>query len=462
MTELQLDAFIARARSLSGIGPLSELLLPGVEAVVARAPGRLDVMGGIADYSGSLVLQMPIAEGTWVLAQRASDSRICLGSLDQKDASKSRYFEVPLAALAEGTFSTYEGARRYFKEHPEDQWAAYVLGVMLVMQHRGGHTIPCGIRILVQSEVPEGKGVSSSAALEVAVLNAVLGLLEVEVDEKERALWAHEAENRVAGAPCGVMDQMASQCGREGQLLRLLCQPATIEGYVRIPDDLAVYGIDSGVRHAVTGSDYGSVRVGAFMGYRCLLGDAMSEQNERYGGYLANVTVSEWLSALSERVPERMNGAEFLRRYGVHLDSVTDIDPEREYALRKPTAHPIYEHHRCRLFAALLGQAPSEEGLRLLGELMYQSHTSYSACGLGCAATDELVRQVREQGAESGLLGARITGGGSGGTVAVLAKKNSEYAVLEVAKRYREKTGRAPTVFRGTSHGAKVFCKVSL
>ena len=464
MNTMNLDAFLGCARLLRNhVDPrFSALLTFGHPAVVARAPGRLDVMGGIADYSGSLVLQMPIAEGTWVLAQSTTDGLVRVGSVGLLDGTPSRYFEVPLDVLRSGEFSSYEGAEHYFKTHPEDSWAAYVLGVLVVLKVRGGIVLEHGLRLFVASEVPEGKGVSSSAALEVATLNAVLGLLGVELDAKQKALYAHEAENRVAGAPCGVMDPMACQCGRHGELLRLLCQPATIEGYVRIPNELAVYGIDSGVRHAITGSDYSSVRVGAFMGYRVLLGDHLVDNSDKYNGYLANVTVSRWLSGLEERIPERMSGAEFLARYGRHLDSVTHIDPTRDYAVRKPTAHPIYEHHRCRLFAALLDNEWSEEGARLLGELMYQSHTSYSACGLGSEATDRLVQLVRELGPERGLYGARITGGGSGGTIAILAKKDAESAITEVAARYEQKTNRAPKVFRGTSFGVASFGKVSL
>lgn len=463
MEPMNLERVVERARALrtQTTSPLATLLSAG-EAVVARAPGRLDVMGGIADYSGSLVLQMPIREGTWVVAQVSSEPSIRVGSVGLTENEPDRYFEVPLSALREGELSTYESARHFFTTHPEAAWVAYVLGVFLVLQARQRLVLSCGINLFILSEVPEGKGVSSSAALEVAVLNAAAELLGISLDEREKALIAHEAENRVAGAPCGVMDQMASQCGHRGQLLRLFCQPAVIEGYVKIPEALSVYGLDSGVRHAVSGSDYGSVRVGAFMGYRVILGDDVAHHSEKYRGYLANVTVSEWLSGLREQVPERMNGSAFLERYGRHLDTVTEIDPSKSYAMRQPTEHPIYEHHRCRLFAALLERGESVENSRLLGELMFQSHTSYSACGLGSDATDLLVQLVREQGADRGLYGARITGGGSGGTVAVLARKDAESSIMDVVRRYTERTGRTPAVFRDTSDGAASFGQVSL
>merc|ERR1712034_111754 len=84
---------------------------------------------------------------------------------------------------------------------------------------------------------------------------------------RDLGLLAQKVENYVVGAPCGVMDQMASLLGRKDKLLALLCQPAEVLGFVKIPGSVAVWGVDSGIRHAVSGADYGSVRVGAKMGF---------------------------------------------------------------------------------------------------------------------------------------------------------------------------------------------------
>src|SRR2546423_13315929 len=107
-------------------------------------------------------------------------------------------------------------------------------------------------------------------------------------------------ENPVVGAPCGIMDQMTSACGRRDRLLRLRCQPGTIEGYVAIPDGYRFYGIDSGISHAVAGADYGTVRTAAFMGYRMIAaaagvpagrdGTHARVEDPRWGGYPAKPT----------------------------------------------------------------------------------------------------------------------------------------------------------------------------
>jgi galactokinase len=136
-------------------------------------------------------------------------------------------------------------------------------------------------------------------------------------------------------------------------------------------------------------------------------------------------------------------------------DSVTRVDPARTYAVRCPTAHPIYEHFRVRAFAELLSARVTEPSLSLLGEWMYQSHASYSACGLGSDATDLLVDLVRAAGPAKGSYGAKITGGGSGGTVAVLGRQGADIGAL--ARAYAERTGHAPRVFTGSSPGAASF-----
>jgi L-arabinokinase len=259
---------------------------------------------------------------------------------------------------------------------------------------------------------------------------------------------------------------MTVACGQAGQLLALRCQPAELERPVAIPAGLEVWGIDSGIRHAVGGSDYGAVRTAAFMGYRIIaeLAGAVAAPagpgrvtiaEPPWGGYLARLTPAEWERRYRDRVPETLGGAAFLARYGGITDAVTRVDPARDYALRVCAAHPIYEQQRVRLFRALLlAGAPGEEERLLLGELMQQSHASYGACGLGSAGTDRLVDLVQAAGPQAGLYGAKITGGGSGGTVAVLARSGSAAVVRRLADQYAAEAGRPALVLGGSSPGA--------
>lgn len=439
------------------------------ELIVSRAPGRLDVMGGIADYSGSLVLQWPIQEAAFVALQRDPVPRIRIVTLSE-DAKREAAFEMALADLENSSGPLpYESAREAFAADQARHWAAYAAGVFLVLVRERHIRFGEGARILIASRVPEGKGVSSSAALEVAVMQAVAAAYDISIDPRDMALLCQMVENLVAGAPCGIMDQMTAVCGEANRLLTLVCQPAELRGMIPIPEDVSFWGLDSGLRHAVTGSDYASVRVGTFMGYRIIAeraglracqreaGDRMHVHDPIWSGYLANLSPSEFEQTYRQHLPEMIEGREFLARYVGTTDSVAKVDPERTYVVMAPTAHAVYESHRVRMFAAMMDGPVDDGRLELLGELMYQSHASYSACGLGTAGNDRLVELVREAGPRHGLYGARITGGGSGGTVAVIGRRNGGEAVAAVSRKYANETGYQPQIFSGSSDGAVAF-----
>ena len=173
----------------------------------------------------------------------------------------------------------------------------------------------------------------------------------------------------------------------------------------------------------------------------------------------------------TETLPRRMRGSEFLDRFpGGTGDPLSTVSSERAYDVRAATSHPIWEHHRVQLFAALLGAdggpAPSlvssDGGVRLLGELMLQSHASYSACGLGSEGTDALVELAKGAGNIRGIYGAKISGGGSGGTVVVLGHPSAESEIAAIAEKYAAKFAHNPYVFSGSSLGAAQFGHIVL
>jgi len=322
--------------------------------------------------------------------------------------------------------------------------------------------------MLIKSAVPEGKGVSSSAALEVASMQAVAAAYELKIFAPELALLCQKVENLIVGAPCGVMDQMTAACGETNHLLELLCQPAEVKSTVPLPEELEVWGIDSGIRHFVGGADYRTVRTAAFMGYRIIAdlaglsakptGDSghLVIEDQCWNGYLANISPPEFEREYAPHFPEQMSGQKFLDNYEGITDTVTSVDPTVEYPVLAATRHPICEHTRVNSFAAILKGGKGNEQARKLGEVMYESHESYSRCGLGSDGTDALVALVREMAADD-FYGAKITGGGSGGTVAVLGRRGAGEAVCKVAARYREQTGYEPVIISGSSPGASAF-----
>eukprot|EP00967_Tisochrysis_lutea_P110889 scaffold173896_cov30-Tisochrysis_lutea.AAC.1 len=454
----------------------------------SRAPGRLDVIGGIADYSGSLVLQMPIGEACFVAAQRApqqTDVRILSFGAQQG----GRHLEHR-RALCELTAPLAQ-LREAFAKDPGSSWAAYVAGCLAVLYHEDiASPDDGGVSILVASNVPEGKGVSSSAAVEVATMVALLAALgKPPLEPSERlAILCQKVENEVVGAPCGIMDQMASALGKRSALLALECRPATVRGVVPLPRSLRFWGIDSGVRHSVGGSDYGTVRAATFMGRELLRAriaklDAAQDPRETPGRsleYLTELSPTE-LTALGP-LPTSLSGARFLEEMpSGHGDAATRVQHDVVYAVADCTAHPVGEHARVLEFEDLLrklsaleavgattqygGQCGVIDGdervatLTRLGQLMYDSHASYSRVGLGSDATDKLVELVKSAGTPSGLFGAKITGGGSGGTVCVLGDSgaDAQAAIARIVCEYEQATGRVAYVVDGSSAGALEF-----
>jgi galactokinase len=466
-----LDRLRSMADGARGGAPEAHFLTPGEPTLIARAPGRLDVMGGIADYSGSLVLEMPLACATFAIAQTQPAARLDILSVRAGTAFRCG---VDLAELLTGSLRTPEALAARFAERPADRWAAYIVGSVYRCLTIGGVAAPRhGLRLFIASDVPEGKGVSSSAALEVAVMAATVASYGLRVDATEMATACQWAENHIAGAPCGVMDQMTSVLGRRDQLLRLRCQPAVVEGHVDVPAGYRFYGIDSGIRHAVTGADYGTVRTAAFMGYRVIAdvaglhadaeGSRVRVGDDRWGGYLANIPPDEYSARFAERLPDRMLGAEFLAKYGGVTDTVTRVEPDRWYPVRQATAHPIEEQARVTRFAELLATGlDGSDDAEAMGALMLESHASYGACGLGSDGTDRLVELAMASGPARGVFGAKITGGGSGGTVAILATDAARGEVHHIAREYERETGRTAVVFDASGPGAEEIGVLSL
>jgi galactokinase len=425
----------------------------------ARAPGRLDVLGGIADYSGSMVLEGTLAEGTVAAVQGRDDRFLKIKSLCLDKVKNSEVLQPLELFIKDGSLLSFEEARAALRSASSSPWAAYISGCLYVLIASGWLEIEraTGLNILVDSNVPIGAGVSSSAALEVAVMKALCGHFEIQMDGQEIARLCQIVENRIVGAPCGIMDQMTCVLGRENSLLVLKCQPAEVVANWVLPDDWNIVALDSGVKHSVGGKQYGRARTAAFMGLKIV----QSKVSKDLNGYLCRLTPEEW-NAVSGDIPEVLTGTEFLTKFGALPDTVSTIDPAESYPVRACAEHPVLENARVQKFIEMMQAAavnPSENLLQQAGALMLEAHASYTnRVALGCAETDLLVDLVMERGKKQGLYGAKITGGGAGGSVAILCSgENALEAVREIQREYENRTGLRATLMTGSSPGAVQF-----
>lgn len=437
------------------------------EVLIARAPGRLDLMGGNVDYSGGMALQGLIREGIWAAIQLRKDHRILLKNPQATQFGWQAELELNVQDLAD-----IDPLRHICNRSQASRWTLYVIGAFLALRRQGIGFDRYGANVYIESEVPPHKGVSSSAALVIAVLKAasaacgrmLSGTLLVETGQ-----WV---ENEIAQSACGVMDHAAVVYGQQNRLLPLLCQPLTLFPAVSLPSGICLWGIDSGAVRSTASPDYVRARAATFMGLQFICeydGIPLTLDNSskiprwrdsRWNGYLSNLSPSLFYSRYASRLPERVRGADFLLHHSVPIDPFTKILPETDYPVRAAVRYASEEHHRIQTFAALLamyGGTTDDSVLRVLGEMMYQSHNIYADTGLGSSRCDELVNMVRQSGPSAGLYGAKMTGGGGGGTVVVLGSEQGRKALDALVENYGKQQGIIPYVFSGSSQGADDF-----
>ena len=430
------------------------------EVWVGRVPARLDVMGGIADYSGANVCQAVLGRGMLIALQARTDSTLRIRSI-QVGRALPVETRIPLSYFYSGDgLGSYAQVRQLCQANPLALWAAYIGGSIFTLLKEESVKIPYGFSMLLLSAVPMNVGIGSSAAVEIgtlACLNAYLGL---SLSAKRIAELGQMAENHVVGAPCGIMDQIAITSGRKGKLTHILCRPGSIVGEVEIPPGTGFVGINSMVRHSVGASPYSDTRIGAFIGKK-IINDIRALAGGAPLGYLTELSVDELNGKFAKLLPNTIIGSEFVKKHRTHGDPVTTIQPDAEYRVAGPTRHPIEENERVLKFIDALRSADEgdDKSLVTAGELMYASHDSYkNNCNLSVEEVDFLIDAVRKRGPASGLYGAKITGGGTGGTVAVFGKLDAlREQIPQIATEYSRRVGVMPDIFEGTSSGAMEF-----
>jgi galactokinase len=345
--------------------------------VTTDAPGRVNLIGEHTDYNGGFVLPTPIPQRTRVQLAPRIDDRVRVASANVGGAPA----EYLLGS-----------------EQPGRGWVDYVQGATQILRREGQPLR--GFDALVTSDVPVGSGLSSSAALSVALLRAVRAAFGTSLDDRRIALVGQQIENQFVGAQVGVMDPMVCSLGEEGTALFLDTRSLD---YARVPlpaaADLIV--LNSGVAHQHAAGDYNT---------RCA-------ECERACALLGVAQLRDLDSSALPRVAAL---------------------PE---PLGRRARHVVTEDER--VLAAI--EAMRADDLSALGALFYASHESQrDDYAVSVREIDVLVELAR---AEPDVYGARLTGGGFGGSVVMLARRGSGAAVAaRIARAYSERSGRTPTI----------------
>ncbi|MGW2639420.1 galactokinase [Streptomyces sp. NPDC001348] len=326
---------------------------------VWSAPGRVNLIGEHTDYNDGFVMPFALPHEATAAVSRRTDGRLRLHSADIEGG----VVELPLHALA---------------PESDREWTAYPAGVVWALRE-AGHPVT-GADIHLSSTVPTGAGLSSSAALEVVVALALNDLYELGLQRWQLARLCQRAENVYVGAPTGIMDQTASACCEGGHALFLDTRDLSQR---QIPLDLAAEGmrllvVDTQVKHAHSGGEYGKRRAGCEKGAALLGVDA-----------LRDIPYDELDRALA-----RLGDEEEVRRL---------------------VRHVVTEDQRVERVVSLLQAGET----RAIGPVLTEGHASLrDDFRISCPELDLVVDTALANGA----LGARMTGGGFGGSAIVLAE----------------------------------------
>lgn len=355
-------------------------------ALVARAPGRVNLLGEHVDYNDGWVLPVAIDRAAYVAASTRSDDLVTIVAADL--AAEVTLDPRTLAAKVDAS------------GRPLEPWALYPAGVAAALMARG---LPLrGINALLRSDVPRGAGVSSSAAVEIAFALAWSALGGWSLPAVDLATTCRAAENDYVGVGCGIMDQLASACGVRDHALLLDCR--TLEWRaIALPPGLAIVIGDTGVRRELAS--------GAF--------------NER------RTECAKALHLLREALPH----VRALR--DVTLDDLALHGPKLPARLRARALHVVGECARVRHGAELLEQG--EVGA--FGALLDASHASLrDLYQVSCPELDAMAAAARRI---DGCLGARLTGAGFGGCVVALVRGEAVAGFTRaLARDYGRVTGR--------------------
>ncbi len=346
---------------------------------ISRAPGRVNLIGEHTDYNEGFVLPMAIDRAVWIAFRDRDDHRVVVHSANYGETGEFSLDQFDKAAA---------GWMEYFKA------VAWAL-------HEAGHRL-AGWEAVVHGDVPVGAGLSSSAALELAIARAFAAVAGLPWDPKAMALLGQRAENQWIGVRCGIMDQLVSAAGCADHALLIDCRSLDVQP-VPIPGSLAVVILDTGTRRGLVDSVY------------------------------------------NERRAECESAAEFFgvrALRDVDIDRFQQVSHQLEQPVRRRALHVVTENDR--VLQAI--DALRRGDLAALGVLMNKSHASLREDYQ--VSSDALDAIVHAAASQAGCYGARMTGAGFGGcAVAVVDAATAQAFAANVATEYHRATGNTPATY---------------
>ncbi|GBD02985.1 Galactokinase [bacterium HR19] len=347
------------------------------EIFISSAPGRVNLIGEHTDYNLGLVMPMAINLRTVIVGRKTKNGKIKIISINKNEEK-----EVDSDKIT-----------------PQKNWADYFLGPIYLMQKRYKLKIE-GLEMIVNSSIPMGGGLSSSASCEISTIKLISAMFNLKIPPKEVAVLGRKAENEFVGVPCGIMDQMASVFGKENKSMLVNCKNLKVE-YIDLPENWSFLVCDSGVKHSLGSSEYSKRK-------------------------------AECEEAL--RILRKNFGVESLSSANIKmLEKIKDIMPEKIF---KRAKFVIEENQRVKEAKKYIKEKNKEKIFKLFLESQLGLKNLYE---VSCREIDILIEIAWSF---KNIIGARMTGGGFGGNIIAIVEKGKEKEFSDYIKEeYRTKTG---------------------
>ena len=358
---------------------------------IARAPGRVNLLGEHVDYNDGFVLPAAIDRATYIAFSSNESDEISVYAADFKQ---------------QAVFSTQDlASKSQSDDTPLPDWAEYPAGVAWALGENN-RTIK-GLYAVFSSDIPRGAGLSSSASVELSYATAWMTLSGWKETPMQLALICQQAENKYVGVNCGIMDQFASACGEKDRLLLLDCRSLEYQT-LPLPDNVAIIIADTSVRHTHTTSAYNDRRAACEKAVGILKKDLPEIKA------LRDVSITD-LNRLSSKLPAEVE---------------------------KRARHVVEEIDRTNRAVKLLGSGD----IKGFGQLMNACHVSLrDLYEVSCHELDVMTTIAQSL---DGCYGARLTGGGFGGcTVNLVARDKAELFTKALTAQYEVETGLRPEIY---------------
>ena len=371
-------------------------------AHIGRAPGRVNLLGEHVDYNDGFVLPAAIDRATYIAFSPADSDQTTLLAADLNQQASFSPQTIPSKTQTDSS--------------PLPEWAYYPAGVMWALREEKLSTPT--MNAVYSSNVPRGSGLSSSASVEMAFMIAWQTLGNWTLPAMQLALLSQKAENQYVGVNCGIMDQFASACGVENNLLLLDCRSLEWKT-IPLPDDVAIVIADTIVRRKLTSGEYNKRRAA------CEEAVQLLQEDLPYIKSLRDVSVEDF-NHFAGKLPDEVS---------------------------KRARHVVEEIERTNQVEALLAAGY----IQRFGQLMNECHLSLrDLYEVSCPELDVMVRIAQSL---EGCYGARLTGAGFGGcTVNLVTREKADEFAQSLARGYQSETRLQPEIYiTRASKGAELL-----